>query len=185
MANVSIGLDQYLMMNRLIIKVRVKITRSGFATYPDKRHHGISADVLARKWGIGLDKANQTLQSTTQDNVRSALKPLTRRYRTDFTSQRLCWQNCRIYTNTIFAKDKSIFGNTCAQIFTDGEFVQIIFMISKSEAGTTLERINWDVGVTKEIFMDNAPNQTGNNTEIQKVARLARMEVLTTEPYSF
>ena len=56
-------------------------------------------------------------------------------------------------------------------------------MRSKSEAGTTLERINQDVGVVNKIFMENAPYQTGYNTEIQRVARLARMEVLTTEPY--
>ena len=78
------------MVDILISKVRVKRTRSGFVTYTDKQHHGISTDLLARKWGIVLDKAKLTLKSTTQDNVRSALKPLQRRYRTDFLSQRLC-----------------------------------------------------------------------------------------------
>ena len=39
------------------------------------------------------------------------------------------------YTDTLFAKDKSIVGDTFAQIFTNGEFVKIITMISKSEAG--------------------------------------------------
>ena len=63
----------------MIIKVSSKRTRSEFATYTYKQHHGISADILARKWGIGLDKAKRTLQSTTQDNVRSSLKPLTQR----------------------------------------------------------------------------------------------------------
>ena len=56
-------------------------------------------------------------------------------------------------------------------------------MIYKSEAGTILDRINWDVGVENEIFMDNAPKQTSYNTEMQRVERLARMEVRTTEPY--
>ena len=56
-------------------------------------------------------------------------------------------------------------------------------MRSKSEAGTPLDRINWDVGVTSEIFMENAPEQTGYNTEIQRVARLERTEVQTTETY--
>ena len=32
--------------------------------------------------------------------------------------------------------------------------------------------------------MDNAPEKTGYNTEIQIVERLARMEVRTTDPYS-
>ena len=48
-------------------------------------------------------------------------------------------------------------------------------MKSKSEAGTTLDRINWDVRVSKEIFIDNAPEHTGYNTEIQRVGILVRM----------
>ena len=90
----------------------------------------------------------------------------------------------QIYTDTLFAKDKTIVGNTFSQIFTNGGFVQIVPMRSKSEAGTTLERINKDVGVANEIFMDNAPDQTGYNTEMHRVTRLARMEVRTTDPYS-
>ena len=56
MKNVSIGLAQYLMVDRMISKVRIKRTRSGLANYTDKRHHGTSADLLARKWGIVLGK---------------------------------------------------------------------------------------------------------------------------------
>ena len=57
-------------------------------------------------------------------------------------------------------------------------------MIYKSEASKTLDKINRDVGVAKTICMDDAPKQTGYNTEMQRVERLARMEVQTTEPYS-
>ena len=89
MAKFSIGMDQGLMVERLISKVRVKRTRDVFTTYTDKRYHGISAGLLAIKWGVRLYKAKWKLKSTTQDNVRSALKPLTRRYRTYFLSQRL------------------------------------------------------------------------------------------------
>ena len=56
MANISIGLAQDLMVDRLISKVRFKRTRSGFATYTDKRHHEISVDILVIQWGIGIDK---------------------------------------------------------------------------------------------------------------------------------
>ena len=65
MANVSIRLAQDLMVDILINNVSVRRTRSGYATYTDKQHYGISSDMLARKWGIGLDKANFNLQSTT------------------------------------------------------------------------------------------------------------------------
>ena len=61
-----------------------KIT--GLSTYTSKQHHGISADILARKRGIGLDKEKRTLQSTTQDNVISDLKTLILRYIIDFLS---------------------------------------------------------------------------------------------------
>ena len=54
---------------------------------------------------------------------------------------------------------------------------QIIFMRYKSESGTTLDRINRDVGVANEIFLENAPNKTCYNTEMYRVERLEIMEV--------
>ena len=42
--------------------------------------------------------------------------------------------------------------------------IQKVSMRSKSEARTTLDRKNREVGVENEIFMDNATNQTGYNT---------------------
>ena len=121
MANVTFGLAQDLMVDILISKVRVKRKRSGFATYTDMQHHGIQTDLLSRKWGIVLDKAKSTLHSTTQDNVRSALKPLTWRYRTTFAvAEAMSTELHILYRNSIY-KGKSIFGNICAQIFTNRE----------------------------------------------------------------
>ena len=108
----SIGLAQDLMAEILIGNVRVRKTRSGHENYTDERHHGISADMLARKWSIGLEKEKHTLKYTTQDNVRPALKQLTWQQRTYFLSQRLRQLNFRLYTEKLFSKDKSIFGNT-------------------------------------------------------------------------
>ena len=105
------------MVYRLISNVVFSRTRSEYATYTNKRHHGISADMLEIKLSIGIDKANRTLRYTTQDNVISALKPLTCQYRTYFLLQRLHQLNFRFYTNVLFAKDKSIVGNTCAPVW--------------------------------------------------------------------
>jgi len=81
-----------------------------------ERHHGVDAGLLSLKWGIGLEKARNTLKNTTQMNIRSALLPLTRRYRTDLLSQRLRRLNTRFYTDTMFSKvGTSLRGNTCAQ----------------------------------------------------------------------
>jgi len=51
-----------------------------------ERHHEIDARLLSLKWGIGLEKARDTIKHTTQYNIRSAILPLTRRYRTDLVS---------------------------------------------------------------------------------------------------
>ena len=75
----------------------------------------------------------------------------------------------------LFVKEKSIVGNTCAKIITNGGFVQITPMVFKTEAGRTLHRINWYIEFARKIFMDNSPRQTGYNTRMQRVARLARM----------
>ena len=69
-----------------------------------ERHHGVVAELLSLKWGIGLEKGKNTIKNTTQLNVRSALLPLTRRYRTDLLSQRLRRLNTRFYTDTMFSK---------------------------------------------------------------------------------
>ena len=55
---------------------------------------------------------------------------------------------------------------------------------SKSKASTTLYGINWDVRVLHEIFMDNAPNQNGYNTEMKKTVHMEILEIRTTGPYS-
>ena len=63
--------------------------RQACATFTGDRHHDTDPSILARKWGIGLQKAKDTLKCTTQMNMRSAVLPLTRRYRTDLLSPRL------------------------------------------------------------------------------------------------
>ena len=90
MATVSIGIAQELMVDILIINTRVMRTRSGYATYIYKKNHGIITDMLTSKWCILIDKAKRTIQYKTHNNVRSALKSLTQRYRTYFLAQRLC-----------------------------------------------------------------------------------------------
>ena len=53
MVNVSIGLAQDLMLDRLIGKIRVFRTKKGYATIKNERHHSLTPEMLARKWEIG------------------------------------------------------------------------------------------------------------------------------------
>ena len=121
MVNVSIWLAQHLMVDRLIGNIRVSMTKKGYATITNERHHSVKPELLAKKWGIGLEKAKETLKATTKDCNISYILTLTRIYSIDLISQLLRSISCTFYTYTLFSKQKYIIGNTCAQILTDRE----------------------------------------------------------------
>ena len=185
LADVSLGLAQDLMVDRLISNVRVSSTTQGYATFTNDRHHGTKPELLAQKWGIGLERAKSTLKCTTQHSIRSAILPLTRRYRTDLMSQRLRRLTTKWYTDTLFAKEKSLLGNTCAQIYTDGKgFTHVYPMERKSEAGDTLQAVSRDIGIPNTIISDNAPEQIGKHSKFQQLCKRYNIESRSTEPYS-
>ena len=138
MSNFFIVLSQYIMVYQLISNVGVWRTRSRYASYTKKSHRVLSADLMAKKLGIGLENSKCTIESTTQYNVISDIKLVTWRYRTDLLSQRLRRLNWIFYADTLFAKYNSIVDNTCAHINTDWEFMQINPIKSKSEADISL-----------------------------------------------
>ena len=155
------------------------------ATYTATRHHGNDPILLSRKWGIGLKRAKDTIKNTTQLNIRSAILPLTRRYKTDLLSQRFRRLSTRFYTDTALCNVKSVVGNTCAQIFTDGEgFVVAYPMKAKSSAGEMLSRCCNDIGVPNELHMNNAPEMIGDDTQFREVCRTQRIRTTTIEPKS-
>lgn len=152
----------------------------------NKRHHGTDVKLLSRKWGIGLQKAKDTVAKTTQMNIRSALLPLTRRYRTDLLSQRLRRLSARFYTDTAFSKiGKSIRGNSCVQIYTDGDGSIFAYpMKTKSDAGESLQELCSQVGVPRVLHRDNAPEMSGEDTSFMHTCRSNKIISTFTEPHS-
>ena len=75
-----------------------------------EQHSAVTATELSEQWLIGLAQATATLNSTTQNTVRSAVLPLGRRYAADRLYQLPClpgdW-----YTNTLHGRTKSKAGN--------------------------------------------------------------------------
>ena len=147
------------------------------------RHHAVTPELLAKKWGCGLQTARNTLRHTTQFGVRSAIGPLTRRYRTDLLQLHHTRLNTTIYTDTMFAKVKSLKGHTCAQVFTDGKgFIHAIPMKSKKDAGTALRTFIQDFGIPRVLAYDGAKEQVGPGTEFQKSLRAYHIKDHTSEP---
>ena len=144
-------------MYRLIGNIRVSMTKKVYATITDEIHHLVTTELLAIKWGKGLETAKEASKATTQDSISSALLPLTNIYYQYIISQRLRRLACAFYRDALFANNKSIIGNICAQIFTDGEgFIYVNPMESKSQAGEYLNVVTRDIGVPNTLILDYA-----------------------------
>ena len=110
------------------------------------------------------------LKHTTQLGVRSVIGPLTRRYRTDILQLHYRRLSARFFTDTMFTKKKSLMGNTCAQVYTDGGgFITVYPMKSKGQVGQTLKNLVQDVGIPYALTFDGSLEQVGPETQFQKV----------------
>jgi hypothetical protein len=166
--------------NRCISTINVSIHAINTMT----RHSLSTAEDLARKWKIGLETARKTLNCTTQYGIRHALHPLTRRYRTDIFMLNIKRLRTRMYTDTLFSRVISINGNKCAQIYCNKNYIKIIPMKSKSEAGNSLQEFIEDIGIPNEIIADGAAELTGPATEFMKNIRHYHIHLRHTEPHT-
>jgi len=152
----------------------------------DTRHRraNIQPEVLSRQWGIGLDTARNTLKCTTQAGIRHAIHPITRRYRTDYMNLRHRRLHTTFYSDTLFTKMTSLHGHKCAQVTSDGQFIHVIPMVNKANAGQALEYFVGDVGIPECVVVDNAPELVGRESDFQKVCRQFKIKVRQTEPFT-
>jgi hypothetical protein len=152
---------------RMISSIRISDRTTG-AVISNDRHSKITAENLSRIWGVGLDTAHKTLKVTTQMGVRTALHPITRRYRVDHLHLHRNRLDSAFYTDTLFSKVQSLSGNKCAQVFTNGEYTALYPAVSKSSAGIALGHFTDDVGIPDSLTADQAGETTGKHTEFIK-----------------
>jgi hypothetical protein len=82
-----------------------------------KRHSFITATELSGHWHIGLHQAKDTLDATTQKFTRSAILPLSWRYRSDRNFY-CCHLNHDFAADLYLGQNKSARGNIGAYVFT-------------------------------------------------------------------
>ena len=145
----------------------------------------ITKEVLAQRWRIGLDTAQRTLRATTQRGIRTFLNPTDRRVST--RSPQLNFSMLRdrkMYTDTMFAKIKSARGNTCAQVWTNGQGYDLFYPLrTKADAYSTISRMVHDMdGIPEVIVSDGAAEQ--NSEKWKAEIRHFRSRHHVTEPYS-
>eukprot|EP00980_Cylindrotheca_fusiformis_P021607 scaffold8458_cov76-Cylindrotheca_fusiformis.AAC.3 len=163
---------------------KVQVTRVS-AIKSDSRNSVITAERLAQQFNIGLETARNTLKVTTQKGLRSAVHPISRRYRTDLVRGMEAKQTPgNWYTDTLFSTVKSITGNTCCQLFTNQRMITTYPMQTKSHAGDALDDFIEDVGIPNTLIFDNAAEQVGPGTKFMKTIKRAHIHWRLTEPYA-
>ena len=145
------------------------------------RHSDVSPENLSRTWNVGLETARRTLRVTTQHGTRSAIHPITRRYRADHLHLNRKRLNTTFYTDGLHSRVVSLHGNKCAQVFTNGRFTAVYPTTTKSQTGDALRSFTEDVGIPDTLIADLAGEQSGQHTDFVKQARHLRIRLHHTE----
>ena len=147
-----------------------------------KRHTNITAADLSNRWHIGVKQAQYTLDSTTQGFTRSALLPLSRRYRNDRMFYRRIL-NHQFAADLYMARTTSLHGNTCAYIFAHKSgFAQVYPQIDKTKSADSLRQFSTDFGIPRKLIVDGALEQVGRNTEFIKRCRKYDIDLHVSSP---
>jgi hypothetical protein len=137
----------------------------------DQRHTAVTAAELSERWCIGLTQATNTIKISTQQGVRSATLPLSRRYKADRIFERPLLRG-QFYTDTVDGRCKSMDGNSYAQVFaTKDLFVAGYPVESKSLAGEGLRQFIHDYGRPEHLTFDGSKEQGGKKTEFMRNIR--------------
>ena len=134
-----------------------------------ERHAKMSAEVLADRFAIGVQRARDTMAATMQKGTRSAVLPISRRYRADrrFGVKRL---SGKFSTDTLWGKTKSLRGNTCTQIYSHKCGFNSAYHMNKANnenVGHSLTSFISDFGAPEHLTYDGAAVQTGKHTLFQ------------------
>ena len=121
----------------------------------------LDAQLLARKWGIGLDAAKRTIRATTSRGIWSVLDPtISRQYPTNDRQLRYRRLPLEMYSDTMKASVRSRNGNKYAQVYcTRSGWTLAIPMQSKSDAHETLSLLFSRHGVPNILIVDGAKEQ--------------------------
>ena len=144
----------------------------------NERHSKISAELIAERFGIGPIRAQKTLRVTAQRGVRSAILPISRRYRADrvFGVKRL---NGKFATDTANGKLKSLHGNVRCQLYSHKCGFKAAYPIQRvdgNHVGDTLTQFINNFCAPEHLTFDGAAFQTGPKTRFMSAIR--RYEIL-------
>ena len=161
-------------------------TISGVSSDRENPKYDLPPEVLARRWGIGLEKARKTLRCTSQAGFKERNKPTDRRYRTDTGSKfsnRYSTLSGKWYSDTMFATTTSIRAFSCAQITTNGDgYTKFFPLKTKADAFLGLADLVINEGIPEVLITDGSKEQASK--EWIALTRKHEIKEKKTEPYS-
>ena len=146
-------------------------TRKSFISYD--RHLKQTAENLAEMWCIGINKAKATLRATTQRATRSAILPISRRYRADKVYGIKTLRG-KFATDTLWSTKKSLNQNACAQIISHKNGFAVCYPMTQATGdsiGDSLLNFIHDFGKPEKLTYDGATAQTGKKTKFMNTIR--------------
>ena len=147
-----------------------------------KRHSNTTPEDLSEVWNISVEQAKMTLEATTQHHSRSAVMPLSRRYRMDrmFEPKRL---RCEMATDTMDPRCDGMHGTRYCQVFGSRHmFAEAYPITKKSDCHEALNTFLRDYGAPDSMIMDGSKEQTQKNTKFQATLRKNNVLPIITLP---
>lgn len=150
--------------------------------YSKERRADVTPETLADRWLIGLETAKKTLKYTTQRFIRSALLPVSRRYKADRIYSLPQLQG-EWFTDTVDGRVKSRDGNRYGQIFANEAYFATIYpMDAKQKAGDALRIFCQEFGIPETLRYDGSKEQKERGTEFQHQVRKHGIKTHMAEP---
>ena len=148
------------------------------------RHSKITPEHIAKLMNISLEKAKQMLRVTTQENIRTAVNPITRRYRVDHLALNTNQLGGQWYIDWVSAGTLSLNQNKGAFVITNGRFSEVYpSRDNKSiQANTSLNEFCQSVGVPGKLKSDRAPEFCGPSTIFLDTAKKKGIDLTYSEP---
>ena len=129
-------------------------------------------------------RAQATLEATTQNDVRSEILPISRRYRSDrmYNVKRL---RGRFATDTFFTNTRSLHQNTCCQVFSHKNGLVVCFPFdtpSRDNIGNSFLSFIHDYGSPEHLTFDGFSSQVGKHTKFNKALRKYAIDFHVSSP---
>jgi hypothetical protein len=179
------GNTEQLLMERIINSVHVESTRHMERLQSKTRHSIFEPEHVATIFNIGIGTAKDILAVTTQEGVRHAVTPLTRRYRVDHIHLHHNYLSGNWTIDHIESKYKSIRGHTGAIVISNGNLAAIYPTPTKNDRDSTesLRRFTEEIGIPANLKCDMASAFVGRHTDFQRLVQKLNINMTYSEPH--